>query len=328
MAADAMAFSLQGKRVFVSGHRGMVGSALIRRLASEDCEILTAAREEVDLRLQAETSDWMGALRPQVVFVAAAKVGGILANDCQPAEFLYDNLMIAANLVEASRRVGVQKLLFLGSSCIYPREAPQPMSEEALLSGPLEQTNQWYAIAKIAGLKLCAAYRRQWGCDFITCQPTNLYGPGDNFDLASSHVLPALLAKTHAAKVSGSRAVEVWGTGQPRREFLYVDDLADACIFLMRHYSGEQHVNVGWGRDISIANLARLIAEVTGFAGMIKFDSSKPDGTPRKLLDVSRLNAMGWQSRTTLRDGIARTYAWFCDHVGEQADRSAFHLSG
>jgi GDP-L-fucose synthase len=201
------------------------------------------------------------------------------------------------------------------------------MSEEALLSGPLEQTNQWYAIAKIAGLKLCAAYRRQWGCDFITCQPTNLYGPGDNFDLASSHVLPALLAKTHAAKVNGSKAVEVWGTGRPRREFLYVDDLADACIFLMRHYSGEQHVNVGWGRDISIADLARLIAEVTGFAGTIEFDSSKPDGTPRKLLDVSRLNAMGWQSRTTLRDGIARTYAWFCDHVGEQADRSAFRLS-
>jgi GDP-L-fucose synthase len=328
MVAGATAFSLQGKRVFVSGHRGMVGSALLRRLASEDCEILTVGREEVDLRLQAETSDWMGAARPQVVFVAAAKVGGILANDCRPAEFLYDNLMIAANLVEASRRAGVQKLLFLGSSCIYPREAPQPMSEEALLSGPLEQTNQWYAIAKIAGLKLCAAYRRQWGCDFIACQPTNLYGPSDNFDLASSHVLPALLAKTHAAKVSGSRSVEVWGTGRPRREFLYVDDLADACIFLMRHYSGEQHVNVGWGRDISIANLARLIAEVIGFAGTIEFDSSKPDGAPRKLLDVSRLNAMGWQSRTTLRDGIARTYAWFCDHVGEQTGSSAFRLSG
>lgn len=306
----------------------MVGSALLRRLASEDCEILTVAREEVDLRHQAEVSDWMGAAQPQVVFVAAAKVGGILANDSQPADFLYDNLMIAANLVEASRQVGVQKLLFLGSSCIYPREASQPMSEEALLSGPLEQTNQWYAIAKIAGLKLCAAYRRQWGCDFITCQPTNLYGPGDNFDLASSHVLPALLAKTHAAKVSGSRSVKVWGTGRPRREFLYVDDLADACIFLMRHYSDEQHLNVGWGRDISIADLARLVAEVTGFAGTIEFDNSKPDGAPRKLLDVSRLNALGWRSRTTLRDGIARTYAWFCDYVGEQTNSSAFHLSG
>lgn len=328
MATSATAFSLRGKRVFVSGHRGMVGSALLRRLASEDCEILTVAREEVDLRRQAETSDWLGAMQPQVVFVAAAKVGGILANDSRPAEFLYDNLMIAANLVEASRQVGVQKLLFLGSSCIYPRETPQPMSEEALLSGPLEQTNQWYAIAKIAGLKLCAAYRRQWGCDFITCQPTNLYGPGDNFDLASSHVLPALLAKTHAAKVSGSKSVEVWGTGRPRREFLYVDDLADACIFLMRHYSDEQHLNVGWGRDISIADLARLVAEVMGFAGTIEFDSSKPDGAPRKLLDVSRLNALGWRSRTTLRDGIARTYAWFCDHVGEQTGSSASRLSG
>jgi GDP-L-fucose synthase len=315
MAAHGTAFPLQGKKVFVAGHLGMVGSALVRRLSSEDCEIVTVARQDVDLRRQTEINDWMAATKPQAVFLAAATVGGILANDSRPAEFLYDNLMIAANVIEASRQVGVEKLLFLGSSCIYPREAPQPMREEALLSGPLEPTNQWYAIAKISGLKLCAAYRRQWGCDFITCQPTNLYGPGDNFDLASSHVLPALLAKAHAAKMAGRESLRVWGTGRPRREFLYVDDLADACVFLMRHYSDEQHINIGWGADIAIKDLTKLVAEVVGFHGAIEFDASKPDGAPRKLLDVSRLTALGWQPRVSIRDGITRTYAWFCDEV-------------
>lgn len=312
-------FCLHGKRVFVSGHRGMVGSALMRRLGSEHCELLTVGREEVDLRRQADVVSWMEAAQPQVVFVAAATVGGILANHSRPADFLYDNMMIAANLVEASRQVGVEKLLFLGSSCIYPRDAQQPMREETLLSGPLEPTNQWYAIAKIAGLKLCAAYRRQWGCDFITCQPTNLYGPGDNFDLASSHVLPALIAKAHAAKTARSGSLQVWGTGQPQREFLHVDDLADACVFLMRHYSDEQHINIGWGIDITIRDLAALVAEEVGFHGTIEFDTSKPDGASRKRLDVSRLTALGWRPHVTLRGGVARTYAWFCDHMNHRA---------
>lgn len=307
-------FPLAGRRVFVAGHRGMVGSALVRRLAATGCEILTAGRDQVDLRCQDATEAWFAAMRPEAVFVAAATVGGILANDTRPAEFLYDNLMIATNAIEAARRVGVAKLLFLGSSCIYPRLAPQPMREEALLTGPLEPTNQWYAIAKIAGLKLCAAYRRQYGADFISAQPTNLYGPGDTYDLQASHVIPALIAKIHRAKVSGAGEVEIWGTGTPRREFLHVDDLADALVFLMERYSGEEHVNIGWGEDVSIADLARLIAAAVGYDGGFRFATDKPDGAPRKLLDVGRLTALGWRPRIGLRDGLADAYRWFRDN--------------
>ena len=262
-----------------------------------NCEILTVEHRDVDLRRQTETETWLAQARPDAVFVAAATVGGILANDTRPGEFLYDNLMIAANVIEGSRRVGVKKLLFLGSSCIYPRLAPQPIPEEALLTGPLEPTNQWYGIAKIAGLKMCAAYRRQYGCDFISAQPTNLYGPHDNYDLLGSHVAAALLAKIHRAKVRGAPDVEIWGTGQPRREFLHVDDLADALVFLMENYSGEQQINIGWGKDLTIAELATTVAEVVGYSGKFRYATEKPDGVPRKLLDVSRLTAMGWQPR-------------------------------
>lgn len=308
-------FPLAGRRVFVAGHRGMVGSALARRLAQAGSRVLTVSRGDVDLRRQADTEAWIEAARPEAVFVAAATVGGILANDTRPAEFLYDNLMIAGNVIEASRRAGVAKLLFLGSSCIYPREVPQPMAEEALLTGPLEPTNQWYAVAKIAGLKLCAAYRRQHGCDFIAAQPTNLYGPGDTYDLQASHVVPALIAKMHRARISGQEEVEVWGTGRPRREFLHVDDLADALVFLMERYSGEQHINIGCGSDVSIAELAALIAEVVGFAGGLRYATDKPDGAPRKLLDVGRLKALGWQPRIGLREGLADAYRWFVANV-------------
>jgi GDP-L-fucose synthase len=308
-------FPLAGKRVFIAGHRGMVGGALVRRLAAERCEILTVARRDVDLRRQAETEAWLAAAKPDAVFLAAATVGGILANDTRPGAFLYDNLAIATNVIEASRRVGVAKLLFLGSSCIYPRLAPQPMAEEALLTGPLEPTNQWYAIAKIAGLMTCAAYRREHGCDFISAMPTNLYGPGDNFDLEASHVVPALIMKTHRAKAAGAKTLPVWGTGRPRREFLFVDDLADALVFLMERYSGESHVNVGTGSDVTIAELAAEIAAVIGWSGECAFDASKPDGAPQKLLDVRRLSALGWTAKTPLRDGLAQSYAWFRDHV-------------
>ena len=304
-------FRLAGRRVFVAGHRGMVGSALVRRLGREGCELMTVRRAEVDLRRQRETEAWLEAKRPEVVFVAAATVGGILANSTRPAEFIYDNMAIETNLIEAARRIGVAKLLFLGSSCIYPREAPQPMAETALLTGPLEPTNEWYAIAKIAGIKLCQAYRRQYGCDFIAAMPTNLYGPGDNFDLASSHVMPALMAKIHQAKQEGRSSVEIWGSGRPRREFLYVDDLADALVHLMRHYSAEPHVNVGCGADLSIAELARRIARVVGYDGEFRYDASKPDGMMRKLLDVSRIAELGWRASTSLEDGLARTYAWY-----------------
>ncbi len=317
-SAAPLLFPLAKRRVFVAGHGGMVGSALTRRLAGIGCEVLTAGRGEVDLRRQEATDTWLRAQRPDAVFVAAATVGGILANDTRPAEFLYDNLMIAANLIEASRRVGVKKLLFLGSSCIYPRLAPQPMREEALLTGPLEPTNQWYAVAKIAGLKLCAAYRRQYGADFISAQPTNLYGPGDTYDLQASHVVPALMAKTHHAKVTGAGQVEIWGTGTPKREFLHVDDLADALVFLMERYSDELQINVGWGEDVSIRELAELIAEVVGYTGGFRYAAEKPDGTPRKLLDVSRLSAMGWRPRIALRDGLADAYRWFVDNVAER----------
>ena len=305
--------SLANRRVWVAGHRGMVGSALCRRLAAESCEILTVGRSEVDLRRQAEVEAWMAAKRPELVFVAAATVGGIHANDTRPAEFIYDNLIVEANIINAAHKLGVSKLLFLGSSCIYPREAPQPMAEEALLTGPLEPTNQWYAIAKIAGIKLCQAYRRQYGCDFISAMPTNLYGIGDNFDLMNSHVLPALMVKIDRAKREGAETVEIWGSGTPRREFLYCDDLADALVFLMRHYSGESHVNVGTGVDVTIREVAELLAEVIGFNGRFVFDSSKPDGAPRKLLNVDLLSGLGWQARTPLKKGLEHTYHWFLE---------------
>jgi GDP-L-fucose synthase len=306
-------FQLAGKRVYVAGHGGMVGSAIVGRLASEGCEVLVSDRS-VDLREQAAVREWFAANRPDVVVVAAAKVGGILANDTCPAEFLYDNLMIEANLIEAARQAGVAKLLFLGSSCIYPKLAPQPIREDALLTGPLEPTNEWYAIAKIAGIKLCQAYRRQYGSDFISAMPTNLYGPGDNYDLQASHVLPALIRKAHEAKVNGAGSFEIWGTGTPRREFLHVDDLADACLYLMRHYDGELHVNGGTGEDVTIRELAELVRDIVAPGIALRFDSGKPDGAPRKLLDVSRLHALGWRHRTGLREGIESTYRWFLEH--------------
>jgi GDP-L-fucose synthase len=310
-------FPLAGLRVFIAGHGGMVGQALLRRLAREDCEVLIAARDTLDLARQAETEDWFAAYRPDVVFMAAAKVGGIHANATYPADFLYNNLAISLNVAESARRVGVKKFLYLGSSCIYPREAPQPMREDALLSGPLEPTNQWYAIAKIAGLKLCAAYRRQYGLDFISAQPTNLYGPGDTYDLKMSHVVPALLVKMHQAMVTKAAEVEVWGSGKPRREFMFVDDLADALVFLLQHYSGESHVNIGTGRDITVADLASLIKDVVGFEGALRYDPAQPDGAPRKLLDVSMLQELGWTSKVGLRDGLERTYrAYLHDQNG------------
>jgi GDP-L-fucose synthase len=314
----AMLFSLAGQRVFVAGHRGMVGSALVRRLTEANCEIITAEHRDVDLCRQTETESWLALAQPDAVFVAAATVGGILANDSRPGEFLYDNLMIAANVIEASRRIGVKKLLFLGSSCIYPRLAPQPIPEDALLTGPLEPTNQWYGIAKIAGLKMCAAYRRQYGCDFISAQPTNLYGPHDNYDLFGSHVAAALLVKIHRAKVTGASDVEVWGTGRPRREFLHVDDLAGALVFLMENYSGEQQINIGWGKDLTITELATTVAEVVGYTGKFRYAAEKPDGVPQKLLDVSRLTGMGWQPRIPLRQGLADAYRWYVEHVAKE----------
>lgn len=312
-------FRLAGRRVWVAGHRGMVGSALVRRLQREDCELLTATRQQCDLRRQEQVEAWVGEARPEVVLVAAAKVGGILANDTWPADFLYDNLMIEANVIHAAYRAGARKLLFLGSSCIYPRLAPQPMPEESLLESQLEPTNQWYAIAKIAGIKLCQAYRRQHGCDFISAMPTNLYGPGDNFDLLSSHVVPALIAKMHAAKEAGAPEVEIWGTGRPRREFLHVDDLADACVHLLRVYSGEIHINVGCGADVTIAELAEQIRQVVGFTGRLRFDPERPDGTPRKLLDVSKLDALGWRPGIALDQGLRDAYRWYVEHVAAHA---------
>jgi GDP-L-fucose synthase len=306
-------FPLAGKRVWVAGHRGMVGSALVRRLASENCEIITVDRSNVDLRQQKETEDWLAETRPNAIFLAAAKVGGILANDTFPGEFLYDNIMIEANVIEAARQVGVKKLLFLGSSCIYPKLAPQPIKEEYLLDGQLEPTNEWYAVAKIAGIKLCQAYRRQHGCDFISAMPTNLYGPGDNFDLLASHVVPALIAKMHQAKTAGAAEVEIWGTGRPRREFLHVDDLADACVHLLEVYSEEAPVNVGCGADLSVAELAEQIRAVVGFTGQLRYDRERPDGTPQKLLDISRLKALGWRARIRLEEGLAATYRWYLD---------------
>ena len=306
-----MKFDVHGKRVYVAGHRGMVGSALVRRLAREDCQILTVSRGEVDLRNQQAVDRWFDEHRPDVVFLAAARVGGIYANNAQPGDFLYDNLALQTNLIEAARRVQVAKLLFFGSSCIYPRLAPQPMPESCLLTGSLEPTNQWYAIAKIAGLKLCEAYRRQYGCDFISVMPTNLYGPGDNFDPLTSHVLAALIVKIDDAIRCGHDRVVIWGTGTPRREFLHVDDLADAAVFLIKNWSSDEHINIGAGQDLSVAELARTIGRIIGFEGNFVFDPSKPDGTPRKLLDVAKLNALGWRYRTDLESGIRQTYDWY-----------------
>lgn len=307
-------FDLTGKRIFVAGHHGMVGSAIVRQLASEQCEVITATRQELDLMDQAKVREWFGRNRPDAVFLAAAKVGGILANDSLPADFLYNNLIIEANVIEAAHRTDVGKLLFLGSSCIYPKFADQPIVEEALLTGPLEPTNEWYAIAKIAGIKLAQAYRKQHDRDFISAMPTNLYGPGDNFDLQSSHVLPALIRRAHEAKVNGDDSLTIWGTGSPRREFLHVDDCADACVFLMKNYSGFDHVNVGSGKDIAIHDLARRVCDAVGYVGTISNDLSRPDGTPRKLMSGEQLRAMGWQPSIDLAEGIEATYRWFLDH--------------
>ncbi len=306
---SAKIFDLSGRRIFVAGHRGMVGSAIVRRLASIDAEVLTAGREQVDLFKQNETERYLAANRPDVVVVAAGTVGGIYANDTYPVEFLEDNLRIAVNTIHGAYAAGVKKLLFLGSSCIYPRLTPQPMSEDSLLTGSLEPTNEWYAIAKIAGIKLCQAYRRQHGADFISVMPTNLYGPGDNYHPENSHVVAALIRRLHEAKLSGAPSTIVWGTGKPRREFLFVDDLADACVFVLEHYSAEQHVNVGAGEDVTIADFARIVAEVVGYQGQLTFDSTRPDGMPRKFLDVSKLTAMGWRASTPLREGLAKAYA-------------------
>jgi GDP-L-fucose synthase len=301
--------------IFVAGHRGLVGSAIVRRLrASGFRNLVLRDRAELNLTRQAAVESFFAEVRPEYVFFAAAKVGGILANDTYPAEFLQDNLVIQTNIIDAAYRNGTRKLLFLGSSCIYPKHAPQPMPEDCLLTGPLEPTNEWYAIAKIAGLKMCQAYRKQYGFNAISAMPTNLYGPGDNFSLKSSHVLPALLRKVHEAKEARASEVEVWGTGKPRREFLHVDDLADACVFLMRNYDGDGWVNVGWGRDETIAELADTIRRVVGFTGSLRFDSSKPDGTPRKLLDTSRLAALGWAPKIGLEAGIRSTYEWFLNN--------------
>ena len=309
-----MVFELKGKRVFVAGHRGMVGSAVVRRLAREECAVLTAARQELDLKDQSAVRKWMADEKPHVVVLAAAKVGGILANDTYPADFLYDNLMIESNVIEAAFRQNVEKLLFLGSSCIYPKLAPQPIPEDALLTGPLEPTNEWYAIAKIAGIKLCQAYRRQDGVDYISAMPTNLYGPGDNYNLKSSHVIPALIRKAHEAKLGGADFMEIWGSGAPMREFLHADDCADALIHLLKVYSGDDHVNVGSGEDMTIETLAHLIMDVVGFEGELVKDLSKPDGTPRKLMQADRLRELGWAPKIGLRKGLEDAYRWFVDH--------------
>lgn len=311
MDAPAVRFELAGKRVFVAGHTGMAGSAITRRLREEPCDVLVVDHRELDLTRQDQTERYLSTIRPDVVIMAAGRVGGILANDSYPAHFLADNLAMALNCIHVSHLVGVRKLLFLGSSCIYPKFAKQPMSEDQLLTGELEPTNEWYAIAKIAGIKLCQAYRRQHGCDFISMMPTNLYGPGDNYHFEHSHVVAALIRRFHEAKLTGEAKVVVWGTGTPRREFLYVDDFADACVFVLKHYSEAQFINVGFGEDIPIAELARLVAGVVGFRGEIVYDVSKPDGTPRKLLDVSRLANMGWKAKVSLPEGLAKAYESF-----------------
>ncbi|MEZ0227383.1 MAG: GDP-L-fucose synthase family protein [Planctomycetota bacterium] len=311
-------------RVYVAGHRGLVGSAILRRLAADGFKkVLTATREQLDLRDQAAVNYWFRANRPEYVFLVAGTVGGILANSTYPANFIYDNMMIHATVVHAAHVYGVKKLLYLGSSCIYPRECPQPIKEEYLLQGVLEPTNEPYALAKIAGIKLCQAYRKQYGCNFISAMPTNLYGPNDNFDLASSHVVPALVRKFHDAKIAGARAVPIWGTGSPRREFLHVDDLADACLFLMKNYEELEHVNVGTGEDLTIRELAETLRDVIHPDADITYDRTKPDGTPRKLLDMTRLHARGWRHRIALRDGLEQTYRWFVEHARDHVERHA-----
>jgi len=314
------AYDLTGKRVWVAGHRGMVGSALVRRLAQENCEILAVERGQLDLCDQSAVRSWMEREKPHAIFVAAAKVGGIVANNILPADFLYENMMIEANIIHAAHLASAEKLVFLGSSCVYPKFALQPIPESALLTGTLEPTNEWYAIAKIAGLKLCQAYRQQHGRDFISAMPTNLYGPYDNFDLNSSHVVPALIRKAHEAKLAGADHIVLWGTGEPMREFLHVDDCADAVTFLMKHYSGGEHVNVGTGTDMSINELACLIMRVVGFEGAVDHDTTKPDGTPRKVMDVGKLAAMGWTARISLEDGLRDVYQWFLNSTAERAD--------
>lgn len=316
-APDHDIFPLTGRRVWVAGHRGMVGSAIVRRLATEGCTVLTVGRAEVDLRRQDQVERWVEANKPDAAFVAAATVGGIHANNTRPAEFIYDNLALETNIIHAAHQAGIKKLLFLGSSCIYPRLAPQPMCEDALLTGPLEPTNEWYAIAKIAGIKLCQAYRRQYGCDFISAMPTNLYGPNDNFSLTQSHVLPALMMKMHTARLENRATVEIWGTGAPMREFLHVGDLADACVFLMKRYSDEGHVNVGTGQDVTIAEAARLVAQAVGFTGELVFDPTKPDGAPRKLMSVDMLTGLGWRAGIPLDQGLRDTYQWFLANQGD-----------
>jgi GDP-L-fucose synthase len=308
-------FELAGRRVWVAGHRGMAGSAIVRRLHRERCEIVTAARSELDLLRQADVDAWMADAKIDAVFLAAATVGGIMANATRPADFLYENLAIETNIIHAAWRTGVKKLLFLGSSCIYPRMAEQPMREEALLTGPLEPTNEWYAIAKIAGIKLCQAFRRQYGCDFVSVMPTNLYGPGDRYDAQGGHVVAALIMKIHAAKTVDSPTVELWGSGTPRREFLFSEDLADACIFAMKNYSDERFLNVGTGKDMTISELAQRIAAIVGWNGTFTFDPSKPDGTPRKVMDVSRLRALGWSAPTDFESGIEEAYKWYLSNL-------------
>ena len=304
-------YDLKGKRVLVVGSRGMVGSALVRRLAQEDCEVLAASRADVDLMRYDAVQSYFASRRPHAVFMAAAKVGGILANDSYPADFLLENLLIEAHVTQAAHKSGVEKMVFLGSSCIYPKFAPQPIEEQALLTGPLEPTNQWYAIAKIAGIKLAEAFRRQYGCDYVSAMPTNLYGPGDNYDLKTSHVIPALIRKAHEAKVRGEPTMAVWGTGTPRREFMYVDDCADALVFIMENYSQDEHINIGSGTDFTIDELAPLVAQTVGYDGRIVYDSSKPDGTPRKLMSSRKLESLGWQPRVELREGLAQAYRCF-----------------
>ncbi|MBY4629011.1 GDP-L-fucose synthase [Rhizobium sp. 13T] len=310
---------MSNKKIWVAGHRGMVGSALVRRLHSENCTVITATRQELDLKRQDEVERFVQTNRPDAIILAAAKVGGILANDTLPADFLYDNLIIEANIFEAAHRSGVDRLLFLGSSCIYPKFAPQPIPEDALLTGPLEPTNEWYAVAKIAGIKLAEAYRKQHGRDYISAMPTNLYGPGDNFDLQSSHVLPALIRKAHLAKVTEAPEITIWGTGTPRREFLHVNDCADALVFLLRNYSDAEHVNVGSGEDIEIVELARLVCRVVGYEGKIAHDLSKPDGTPRKLMSNDKLKNMGWKPGISLEEGVRAVYEWFLQVEGNGA---------
>ena len=310
-------YNLSDKRVWVAGHNGMVGAAVSRALANENCEILAVPRAQLDLLRQSDVEDWCVQTKPDAVIVCAARVGGILANDTYPADFIHQNLTLETNIIHSAYKAGVEKLVFLGSSCIYPKNAPQPMTEDTLLTGPLEPTNEWYAIAKIAGIKLCQAYRKQYGCDFISAMPTNLYGPGDNFDLATSHVVPALLRKCHEAHVNGQEHMEVWGTGNVRREFLHVDDCAAGIVFLLKNYSDAQHVNLGTGSDITVKELAELVKNTVGFAGMLKFNPTKPDGTPRKLLDTTLINNLGWQAEITLTDGLSDAFNWYLDNLAQ-----------